>query len=743
MMPPLLTLVFSISLMVGAGLLFSVQPMVGKMMLPMLGGAPAVWTTAMVFFQSALLVGYVYAFLSSRYLALRAQVVLHLAALFAALGILPIAISDVWGSPDLALPQLWLLTVLLGVVALPFVIVAGSSTLLQNWFAHSNHPRASDPYFLYATSNLGSIVALLAYPFLIEPRLTVALQSRAWTMLYLTLIGLSALCGASVWRSSGARSAVIATTPPPDASKPASEASTSWNARLQWLSLSLAPSMMLFGVTLHIQTDVAAIPFLWIAPLAVYLLTFIFSFYRVQLFSRELTLNLHALSLILVSLFLANFQIDYAASIVLHLALLFFSGMVCHGALAGMRPDTAHLGEFYLWVSAGGWLGGLAGGLLAPLLFDSVLEYPIAIIAVCLLRGLPPTSRPFEMRRVGLALATIGFFASFNPWFGLKLGGILFGIFTAPVLYGGLLAGMFSIRKSALLLTAVIGIVMLGMKAPGLGEELIPRFQKRSFFGVTKVADQPITPATILFSGTTLHGFQLTKSAKHRRLSTGFYHSSGPIGHVIRGKRKAGALEDVAIIGLGSGTIACQFRRGEGPTFLEVDPVVVEVATTPELFTFMSECGADATVKLGDGRLLVSEFPDDSLDLLIVDAFSSDAIPVHLITQEALRLYFRKLASDGALALHITNRHLDLAPVLARAASAEGWSGSIWHHDPGEADTERTAVLPSRWVVLTRDPESLRFLNGRGPWLPIESAGLGDLWTDDFSNVMGTMGSYE
>lgn len=738
-----LTLVFSISLIVSSSLLFSVQPMVSKMMLPMLGGAPSVWTTAMVFFQGALFVGYAYAFLSSKYLTVRAQIILHLVALLGALLILPVTISDTWAVLDMENPQIWVLTVLLAVVAWPFVAVAGSATLLQNWFAHSNHRSALDPYFLYAASNLGSIVALLAYPFVLEPRLTLQAQSQAWSLLYLVLVPMTACCGASVWRSSRLVPSGVNGLQSAPSGKPSPKVPPNWTLRLQWLVLSFAPSMMLLGVTLHIQTDIAAIPFLWVGPLSIYLLTFIVTFYKRQFFARELVLNLHAFVMISVALFLVNFQINYLASIVLHLSVLFFSGLVCHAALVGLRPAASHLGEFYLWVSAGGWLGGLAAGLIAPLIFDSVLEYPIAIILVCMLRAPATGGLSINLRTIWIAVATIAFFLAFNPWYGLKLVRYLPGILAGLVLYGGMLIGMFAIRRSPPVFTAMVAFAILGMKGPGFDEKLTPLFQKRSFFGVTKVVEQPASPATLLFSGSTLHGFQLTKTARHRQLPTGFYHSSGPIGHVIRGKRDARSLAKTAIIGLGAGTLACHFEKGEELIFFEVDPVVIEVAATPELFTYLSECGVDAKIRLGDGRLLASELSDATLDLLIIDAFSSDSIPAHLLTREAFRLYFQKLLPDGAIAVHISNRHLDLGPMLARVSAEEGLAGLIWHHTPDAAETERTSVLPSRWVVLSRDTMSLKFLQGRGLWSPIESAGIGDLWTDDFSNVLGTIGSYE
>jgi hypothetical protein len=725
-----LTVVFSVALLVSAGLLFSVQPMISKMVLPALGGAPAVWITAMVFFQGALLAGYAYAYASTKYFSVRTQIVVHLALLLGALYVLPIGISDAWGAPDLALPQVWLITVLLGVVALPFIVTAGSATLLQNWFSQSRHPHASDPYFLYAASNAGSIIALLAYPTVLEPTLALEQQSSAWSLIYIGFIALALICGAAVWKSSTLKSATTSASQSAPEADDSQDFTMTWAMRLQWTMLAFAPSMMLLGVTLHIQTDIASIPFLWVMPLTIYLLTFVITFYKRQFLSHRWRLELHAGAMILLTFFFANFLIDYRLAIALHIAALFFSGLVC----------TGHLGEFYLWLAAGGWLGGVAGGLIAPLVFDSVLEYPLAIVLVCLLRAAPFRADSFSIKGAWIGLLTLAFFFAFNPWLGLQLGQHLPDGVASPLLYTGLLVGMLATRNKPILFALLVGSIILTSRVPGYdSSKLETIYQVRSFFGINTVlhSTDPKVDWNYLFSGSTLHGMQAQKPYMQQK-PIGYYHRASPIGQLISGRRQAKGLRQLGDIGLGPGALACHMRAGEKITFFEIDPTVISIATNPEYFSYLDLCGNKPEIVVGDGRLRLAETPDAVFDILVLDAFSSDSIPVHLLTREALSLYLRKVTADGIIAFHISNRHLDLAPVLARLAADFGLAGLRKAYRPSAAE-KNDGAIGSDVVVVAMNEEDLQFLNRYGEWFSLKSVGMGDLWTDNSSNVLGTL----
>jgi hypothetical protein len=722
---------FGGALFLSAALLFSLQPMISKMLLPILGGSPAVWTTAMVFFQGALLAGYLYAFLSARYLPMRSQVVAHVLLLSSAILLLPVSAPATTAGLDLAAPQGWLLWTLFTGIGLPFVAIAGTSTLLQSWFQHSGHGRSSDPYFLYAASNSGSLLALVAYPAVAEPLFKLSELASGWAIGYLGLIVIIGRSGLMAWRQ--AQIAVVDLSPGAMSGEAEGSGSlpVSVGQRLEWVFLAFVPAVMLLGITLHITMDVASVPLLWVAPLAVYLLTFVLTFARPGAYSGSLTRNLQAVALILLALLTLP---GFTWNLGINLVVLFFSGMVCHGTLARLRPAASQLPEYYLWIAFGGFLGGLSAGLIAPLVFDRVLEYPIGIVLACLARGVPWGRASLGSRRQWLVVVvlTVGYLAGLSS----LLGNFLPALAVQIGMLAAAGAGLYFVRKGTLPFALLIGALIVNAQLGEL-QGLQPLHRERSFFGVHRVMIEPGSNAYLLFNGTTLHGGQwLDPRLKSQPMN--YYYRAGPVGDLIPGFRQAHGIDRAVIVGLGAGALACYFQGDEQLTFIELDPTVVRIASDPRYFSFLKDCGNQPVVEVGDGRLKLGEAPDGYYDLIFLDAFSSDSVPVHLLTEEALSLYVRKLSPAGMLVFNLSNRHLQLSPVLARLTRTLRLAAVMRRYKPSEAEKMGSAT-GSLWAAVARDPANLEFLSQTGRWQPIEAGGVGDLWTDDYSSLLGPM----
>lgn len=704
---------------ISAALLFSIQPIVSKMLLPVLGGSPAVWNTTVVFFQGVLVGGYLYAFAVTKYLVPKWQWLVHGLVLLVALYFLPIAIGTATDSLDFNSPQVWILSTLLAAVAVPAIAISASTTILQTWFSYSDHEDAADPYFLYAASNLGSLVGLIAYPTLIEPAFGLREQSINWGFVFGGFLVLAMLCGVTIGGRRPARvdfDIGVETAP-----------THAWRQRASWAAMAFVPSMLLLGVTLYVSVDVASAPFLWIVPLVIYLMTFIVAFARRQWMSRGLILELHAFFLILLMVYFS--ASDTWLVLGLHLATLFVSCLVCHDLLARRRPPAARLGEFYLSIAIGGWLGGIAAGFVAPVVFDTVFEYPLAIILACLFRAEldheernPWWAYVFAMVAVGLGLSSR---FDFYP-----------AAFVAPAwaplaLYGALAIALYVCRRYLLPFTLAIAVITLDSQIVDYDGELLAR--ERTFFGMHEVVLSENRKLNKLYHGTTVHGAQATQP-ELQRLPLTYYNPEGPVGQLIDGLRRDRGIDEIGVVGLGTGTLACYLRGRESMTFFEIDTTVIRFAMTPRLFNYVRLCGENARVRIGDGRLLLERTPDDTFDLLMLDAFSSDAIPVHLVTSEAIAMYFDKLADRGILVLHTSNRFIELAPVVARLAEERGYAGLIQDYMPSEAAARR-AAYESQWIVLARDAAHLEFVARDTRWRPLGSIGSGDLWTDDYSNL--------
>ncbi|HXI85221.1 MAG TPA: fused MFS/spermidine synthase [Verrucomicrobiae bacterium] len=726
---------FTFTIFLGALLLFWVQPMAGRMLLPLLGGVPAVWNTAMVFYQATLLAGYAYAHFATKQLGIRRQAALHLPLLLLPLLALPIAIPHGWTPPTTHNPIPWLLTVLAVMVGLPFFIVSATSPLLQRWFSASGHRDAHDPYFLYAASNCGSLLALISYPVLIEPHLRLSQQGRYWAIGYIVLLVLTAICGVCTWRTARNPSEVVE----PDG-KTAIEQLTA-RRRLRWILLAFVPCSLMLSVTTYITTEVVPIPLMWVIPLGIYLLTFILVFAKRQLIPHRWIVWAMPFAVVVLLTMLGRMTLkgnsfeDLPWPIGVHFAGLFILAMFCHGELAKDRPTVAHLTEFFLWISTGGVLGGAFNALLAPLIFPTVIEYPATLLLACLL--LPRRSTE-KTSRAGWSLDVV-----VPACLGLLIAGLIHLVEKSRIGPPNLALAMECVPPAILCLFffrrplrfALGGLAILLATTLSLHPELRNILVSRSFFGIYKVEVDPRADYIHIFRhGTAMHGMQ-SLDARMRRVPLLFFSKSGPLGEVIGTLPKA-LKQHVGVIGLGAGTLACYGDAGEHWTFYEIDPEVERIADDPKYFTFLHDSPADTKVVLGDGRLSLQAERDGQFGLMVLDAYTSDTIPLHLVTREAVALYLRKLAPDGVMAFHITNRHLDLEPVLATIAQDAGVYSLCWIDNGVSAEEfNRTGKTQSWWLVMTRNGPWLSLLARDTRWRPPQpQKGVG-LWTDDYESV--------
>ncbi len=858
-------LLFAVTLFVSAFLLFLVQPMIGKMVLPLLGGTPAVWNTCMVFFQAALLAGYGYTHSVSTYVPVRRQLLLQGALLLVPFVFLPFAIGA-WQPPTESTPVfavLGLLTILVGV---PFFVVATSAPLLQKWFAHTGHPAARDPYFLYGASNLGSMLALIAYPALIERVVPVATQSWLWTVAYIAFIALTVLCAVSVWKAPPLAALPAAGSAPP-ATEPATVAPAAapetaihaprrswkarrsapaavvapaaaaerpalvtWPRRLRWIGLAAVPSSLMLGVTTYLTTDIAAIPLFWVIPLALYLLSFILVFMRWPVewsgLPHTIVLAVQPLSLVLLAAFnLVEITPPQWLSFSVNLLAFFLTALFCHGELARDRPPTSHLTEYYLCMSVGGVLGGLLNGLVAPLVFNRIVEYALVLALCCFLR--PPVSvlktflgrradRPAEstledrlldygyglcvglltyaLLRLAVARNIWGEDGSLHYYLASRVEDLGFawrrawgiGAWLNVAVVSGipLLACLvFSGRPVRFGMCALAFFLANGLNAVATDESL---YVHRNFFGVIRVrpevtADGKIVQHTLIHGGID-HGRQYVEGPKRYEPVT-YFHPQGPIGQIFTAFKDRDEVEPYAVIGLGIGTLAAYGRPGQVVHFYEIDPAVRRLSLPPEgepaYFFYLQDAlkkGVKVDVLMGDGRLKIREAEPKKYRIIVVDAFSSDAIPVHLLTREAVALYQAKLADGGVLIFNITNRYVDLTRPLANVAAANGmrcFHAADWHpNDPDRFAADWVVMLKPRApraLAAEAGPLAARLFAGAGagglgalPWAPlVQSTQLGvapwlrplnrpgnwnelrpnadPVWTDDYSNLLSVL----
>jgi hypothetical protein len=731
----LILIVYTAAIFTSALLVFSVQPLFTKMVLPRLGGSPAVWSVAMVFFQSLLLAGYVYAHVLMQARNRVIPVAVHLVLLVIALLTLPLGIASGWGEPPGSGYAVWLLGLFMVSIGLPFFALAANNPMLQAWFVRTGHPDGPDPYFLYASSNIGSFLALLSYPVLLEPAFSLRTQNLIWTGLYGVLILLIAGCGVLLLRSP--LSAVAVQRDDADAPAPA------WAVRLRWIFLAAVPSGLLIAVTAHISTDVAAAPLLWVLPLSLYLLTWVLVFQSRPLLPHQWVLALQPLAIAGVIVLLAfGGEQNLLLTLGGHQLCFFVIAMACHGELARTRPPAKYLTGFYVALSFGGMIGGLFAGLIAPFIFSWIAEYPILIALAALCRPparerLPRWSRWVWPLLVALAVALLA-----PSWSGGRIFSWLddhrVWMIGAVGVLSALLALGLNANRGKIFATVVLALVLIRIYPADDGRvETV-----RSFFGVHKIVETANGQYHVLMHGTTIHGAEKFRNADGTPVAgppepITYYHKDGGIGQAISAIReRKGAPLRVAVIGLGAGTLACASEPGEDWKFFEIDQTMVDTARDPKYFTYIRDCEPDLKPVIGDARLTFAKEPDGVYDLIIVDAYSSDAIPIHLATEEAMAIYKRKLASQGAVVMHVSNRHLELSSVVVGIADANDLKSWVFSEDSGR---DNEYIFSTTVVVSAREEADVGTLASSDKWALTEADDNQRVWTDDYSNVLGAV----
>lgn len=641
-------------------LLLLVQPLITRAILPWFGGSAGVWTTSMLFFQALLLGGYAYAHLLHRKLTVKQQVAVHAALLVASFFLLPLSPSPAWKALGKEDPVPKILGLLATTVGLPYFLLSATSPLLQSWFSRIFHTGL--PYRLFAVSNLGSLVALLSYPVLVEPWLTVSQQLWWWSVGFIGFAGICLAAAILSWRRAA----------------PAETGEHSaWSQKATWLALSAVPSVLWLATGNQLSQDVAAVPFLWILPLALYLLSFVLCFdsdrwYRPRLFRWILPLAWAGIVVVVSQ----RGYLEIRVTVPVMLGSLFLCCMFCHGELARLKPESRLLTSYYLTMSAGGALGGLLVAFISPRIFSDYLELPIAVLA-CIVLALWLLYR-LASKRV------------------LRVGGVV--------------------------AAATVAAVFVQQESSG------NQINIRNFYGILQAGDsgEGEDRYRVLFNGTIQHGIQYL-SKDRSRIPTTYYGPASGAGIAMRVLQKRGPMH-VGVIGLGVGTMAAYGRQNDRYRFYEINPAVIQLAMND--FRYLKESPADVTVVSGDARLSLERERPQNFELLVVDAFSGDSIPVHLLTREAFALYFRHLAPGGALAVHITNKHLELAPVVKLGADSQGATSSVIHNTGDEDE----GIYISSWVIVTKDKDLEREIR----WLtsPVPRNNRLRLWTDDYSNLL-------
>jgi hypothetical protein len=728
--PRQLTLVvatFTGAIFLSAALLFAVQPMFTKIVLPRFGGSPSVWAVAMVFFQGILLFGYAYADALTRFAGRRLALPIHLGVMMGGAMFLPLSIAEGWGMPTPGREEMFLLGLFAVSIGFPFFALSANGPLLQAWFARSGHPDGQNPYFLYAASNIGSLLALFAYPIVAEPLSTLSFQVDLWRYGYYLLIVLIALCGAFVFTRSATGALRTVTT----------EAAPSTRTMVHWVAIAFVPSALMVAVTTHVTTDVAAAPFLWVLPLSLYLITFILVFSERVWIPSKLLLAVQPPLMALVVLTLAlDVRTWLTIDVALHLLFFFVTAMICHGQLSATRPAAAYLTRFYFCMSLGGVLGGIFSGLLAPNVFSWIAEYPILIVAAALAR--PDMLRP--QRREALIYGGLAALVLIAVLPGLQQGfsvvppyNVLVWACAIALIAIAVLSRRFPLRI-ALAVAAVF--VITRVYPPNVRQlETV-----RSFFGVHKIEVTPDGRFRTLRHGMELHGAQRLTTDDGKPVSgkpelSTYYHRESPIAEVIEAVQdKKGSPASMAVIGLGAGLVACLARPQDRLDYYEIDADVIRIARDPKRFTFIRDCKPETKIVLGDARLTLAAATDARYDVIHVDAFSSDSIPVHLLTREALRVYLSRLNPGGIILTHISNNHLDLTDVVAATAASEGLIARLYDED--EIPNRDPMIKFSTVMILAKTNGDFGNL---ADW-DLHRAPAGQMpWSDDYSNLLGPL----
>ena len=719
---------FLATIVTGSFLLFLTQPMVARMALPRLGGAPAVWNSAMLVYQALLLGGYAYAHWIAR-LAPRAQAGLHLGLFAIAALWLPIGLSAAV-PPVSAPPAIWVPWFLISSIGPLFFIISAQAPLMQRWYALET--ARGEPYALYAASNLGSFAGLISYPLIVEPLLSLERQSQLWTGGFALLVLLVVGCALTI-PGKAVEAAPLEVSPPPTRLRV-----------LHWIVLAIVPSGLMLSTTTHLTTDIVAMPLLWALPLGLYLLSFVVAFAGRRSPTIFITQVAPLILLIAGGLAFADGSSQPIFSATLGLSLLFVVAVTLHGEMYRLRPAADRLTGFYLAMSIGGVLGGVICALIAPAIFDWAYEHPLLILAAALL--LPQThylaaiervwNDPRFALRLTMFVPVIALLLSFagDTDFSPELPEWM--AIAAKVVIG--LFALSSIGRRTVFAACLAALMMSfgGWTTLNLS---LGDSRTRSYFGVYTVGSNVERNAISLTHGTTLHGLQNRATGKELEPTTYYVRKSGVGRAMAAAPALFGSDARIGVVGLGTGTLACYAVPGQDWRFFEIDPAMARIATTSGYFSFLRRCTPQARIILGDARLTLAEQPPGDLDLLAIDAFSSDSVPMHLLTREAFGVYARALQPRGVLAVHISNRYLDLKPVVAAAAADGGWSAVRLSHAPAKADQADNGTA-SVWVLMSRDPRSIDAVIAGSTdfaiWEQLERPRAFTAWTDDYASIL-------
>ncbi len=725
--------VFTFALFVSAFLLFVLEPMVAKSMLPKLGGTPMVWNTCVVFFQAALLAGYFAAHLSTRADLPRWVAWLYPALIAGAMIFLPLSFTRVPAPDDH--PAMWLLAELMRVAALPTIALSMSAPALQAWFSRTHLRGAEDPYFLYAASNAGSLLALLAYPTVIEPTLGLQPQAQIWAVAFVLLAILVGTC-AVISRRYRQLPSVAGDTPHRDVgagfSRPGVQTVISSAQRIRWITLAFVPSSLMLGVTTYISTDIAAVPLIWVLPLALYLATFIIAFgqrARGAAATAERRVPLLATTVAVFMASSAVLRIEY--DVPLHLVMFTAVALMCHGRLAAARPPRQQLTEFYLLVSFGGMMGGLFNTLIAPSVFNSVVEYPLVLAAACAVPALYARNWP-NMRDLAYTAAIAAAAVAVNV---ALLGNNVDSSRLRVAALGAVGLVVFTQARRATRFAMMIAAMLLASAVTQRAYSPLLEAE-RTFFGTYRVSFGEGGQFHALYHGTTVHGLEaVDRSTRNEPLV--YYHRSGPFGQAFERLPRLRDAVDIGVVGLGVGSLGAYAGPSQRWVFFEIDPAVERIARDPRYFHFLESCGSRCEVVLGDARLSLARF-DRRFDAIVLDAFSSDSIPMHLLTREALNIYLGHLKPGGLLIFHVSNRYLRLGPAVARLVQERGLSSVEQEQGVDEAEA-RKGKSGSDWVVTSADAGAVGLLASDPTWKPVTAPERMRVWTDDYSNILGVL----
>jgi hypothetical protein len=725
-------LLFAPTIFLGAFLLFCSEPMVGKMMLPLLGGAAAVWITCLLFFQLMLLAGYGYAHALERFATIKVQMIVHSAFMLLAIFFLPMHFGTRPDAAASSAPTLWLLGQLIRTVGIPFGVVSTTAPLLQNWLSKTRTTSAKDPYFLYAISNFGSLLALLAYPLLIEPRFGVRFQSQVWFGAYGVLVLMVFGGAAFVWKHLGETETL--TRRAEGAAALSQGERVPWRMRLYWLAAALIPSALMLAVTNHMLLNLASVPFLWVMPLALYLVTFMIAF------ARRLRIPPIPLSHIVTVVLLVLFPFVAASRPVsahllwwvlsAHLAVLFAGALLCHTALASRRPDTRHLTEFYFWVALGGALGGIFTAIIAPFAFRTVFEYPLLVAMIAFFRQTRDSEQKINIFDwIYPAILAVLVTAAAYILIRTKVD-VTEDLKTSLSVDAVLILIAFLFRKRIFRFGLAMAVLVLGyhLELPKFLEGNQVLYRGRDFFGIKKVVFDSDENMRRLLHGDTLHGLEsMDPNLSGQPIS--YYHPTGPVGDVMQ-MISDRPDQHIGVVGLGTGSMAGWFRPNRRITYFEIDPQMQDIALN--FFTFLRRCDKNCEVIMGDGRLSIEKMPDTTFDVLMLDAFASDSIPAHLVSREAVEMYLHKLKPNGLIMFHVSNRYMNVEGLVSALIFDAHLEGLARYDD----DEEPQGKVSSDYVVAARRPGDLGSLEHNENWVHVEKPADIQPWTDDYSNML-------